>query len=124
MLRYRPFFGASSLFYHPPCHNHHPEHCTCGRCISLSNFRTAGISITPCTRSITQSKTYVIPILPHAPSHLASPRHNTCGCCISPLNIFCFHFIFISHRHSNDSPHPLSPHTRYNLSFRVSAPLS
>src|SRR5260221_184984 len=33
MLQYQPFFGASSLFYHPPCCNHHPEHCTCGHCI-------------------------------------------------------------------------------------------
>src|SRR6266436_5691092 len=84
MLRYQPFFSASSLFYHPPCRNHHPEHCMCGHCILLSNFRTVGISITPHTCSVTRSKTYIIPILPHALSHLASPWHNTCGCCISP----------------------------------------
>src|SRR5258706_690978 len=108
MLQFRPFFGASSLFYHPPCHNHHPEHCTCGHCILLLNFRTAGISITPHTHSIAQSKTYIIPILPHALSHLASPRHNTCGCCVLPSNMFCFHLVFVSCKHSNDPP----PHTR------------
>ncbi len=109
MLWYWPFFSASSPFYHLPCHNHHPEHCMCSHCVLLLNFQTAGISITPHTHSITQSKTYAIPILPHAPSHLASPRHNTCGCCISPLNMFCFHFIFILHEHSNDPPTP-DPH--------------
>src|SRR5258708_16522411 len=103
MLRYRPFFSASSLFYHPPCCNHHPKHCMCGHCVLLSNFRTVGISITPCTCLITQSKTYVIPILPHAPSHLASPRHNTCGFCVLPLNFFCSFFLFFSHHPSNTS---------------------
>src|SRR5258708_37152996 len=71
MLRYWPFFSASSLFYHPPCHNHHPEHCTCSHCVSLLNFRTVGISITSCTCSIAQLKTYIIPILPHTLSHFA-----------------------------------------------------
>src|SRR5260221_11050259 len=104
MLQYQPFFGASSLFYHPPCCNHHPEHCTCSCCVLLSNFRTVGISITPCTCLITQSKTYTIPILPHTPSHLASPRHNMCGCCISPLNMFCFCFVFVLCEHSNNPP--------------------
>src|SRR5260221_369601 len=104
MLQYWPFC-ASSLFYHPPCCNHHPECCTCSHCILLSNFQTTGISITPCTHLITRLKTYIIPILPHAPSHLASPRHNTCGCCVLPSNIFYFCFIFISCRCSNDSPH-------------------
>src|SRR6266446_88981 len=84
----------------------------CGHCISLSNFRTAGISITPHTCSITQSKTYTIPILPHALSHLASPRHNMCGCCILPSNVFCFCFVFVSHECSNDPPTP-DPHKCY-----------
>src|SRR5258707_14763176 len=108
MLRYQPFFSASSPFYHPPCCNHHPEHCTCGHCVSLSNFRTTGISITPCTHSIAQSKTYTIPILPHALSHLASPRHNTCGCCVSPSNMFCFCFVFVLFLYHTNAPmtHP------------------
>ena len=107
MLRYWPFFSASSSFYHPPCCNHHPEHCTCSHCILLSNFRTAGISITSCTCSITQSKTYIIPIPPHALSHLASPRHSMC---VWLLHFTIKHILF-SYRMNAPVTHPTpDPH--------------
>src|SRR5258708_5999255 len=116
MLQYQPFFSASNPFHHPPCHNHHPKHCMCNCCISLSNFRTMGISITPCTCSITQLKTYVILILPHAPSHLASPRHNTCGSCILPSNVFHFHFHFhVALMLQQLTPHLIPPHMRNTI---------
>src|SRR5258708_11567893 len=32
-----------------------------------------------------------------------------CDCCISPSNVFCFHFIFVLHKCSNNPPTP-DPH--------------